>query len=169
MTTSATGITEAQRVMGGSDIRVDPYGEWIKRQELPIYTGHFVADLNSIELAPWGVTGGRGAIIDLIGSERSTGAYVGEIPPGGQLKPQRHLFEETLSILSGRGATTIWSADSPRRSFEWQAGSLFSVPLNASYQLHNGSGATSASSSRETPSARTCRISRRARDRKSVV
>lgn len=140
MTTSPTGITEVQRVMGGSDIRVDPYGDWIKRQNLPIYTGHFVEDLNTMELAPWALTGGRGAIIDLIGSERSTGAYAGEILPGGQLKPQRHLFEETVYILSGRGATTVWTADSPRRSFEWQAGSLFSIPLNTSYQLHNGSG-----------------------------
>src|SRR5207248_90816 len=112
-------ITEAQRVMGGSDIRVDPYGDWIAAQGLPVYTGHFVEDLNTVELAPWAFIEGRGAIIDLIGSERSTGAYLGEIPPGQQLKPQRHLFEETVYILSGRGATTVWVEGAQRRSFEW--------------------------------------------------
>ena len=43
-------------------------------------------------------------------------------------------------MVSGRGATSIWQDDKKKSSFEWQAGSLFSIPLNCWYQNFNGSG-----------------------------
>ena len=120
-------------------LRVDAYGEWAAAQGVPILTGHYVEDLNTVELAPWEMIEGRGAIINLTGSEQTSGAYVAEIPPGQSLKPQRHLYEEIIHILSGRGATTVWqSEDGAKHSFEWGPGSLFAVPLNAAYQMHNG-------------------------------
>lgn len=119
-------------------LRVDAYGEWAAAQGVPILTGHHVDDLNTIELAPWDLIEGRGAIIDLIGSERTTSAYVAEIPGGQSLKPQKHLYEEIVHILSGRGATTIWNDEGAKHNFEWGPGALFAIPLNASYQLHNG-------------------------------
>lgn len=119
-------------------LRVDTYREWVDRQQVPVYTGHFVPDLNTAELSAWEMTGGTGAIVILEGSEMTSGAYVAEIQPGQSLKPQRHLYEEIIYILSGRGATTVWHDERAPRSFEWQAGSLFAVPLNAGYQLHNG-------------------------------
>ncbi len=53
-----------------------------------------------------------------------------EIPVGGQLKPQRHVYEELIFILSGRGSTSVWLDAKKKNSFEWQAGSLFAIPLN---------------------------------------
>ena len=52
--------------------------------------------------------GGSGAFVHLYGMEGQTGMYVAEIPPGGALNPERHLYEEMICILAGHGATEIW-------------------------------------------------------------
>ena len=65
---------------------------------------------------------------------------IAEIPPGKSLKPLRHMYEEQVLILKGRGATQFWSESSKEPiTLEWQAGSLFSPPLNVRHQHHNGS------------------------------
>jgi hypothetical protein len=54
------------------------------------------------------------------------------------LHTERHLYEEFFYVVSGRGSTEVWQHDESRRqSFEWQAGSLFAVPLNAWHRLIN--------------------------------
>lgn len=125
-----------------TDVRlhVDAYRDWLADQHLPVLTGHFVSDLNAVELEPWELTGGRAAFIYLEGSEGTSGAYVCEILPGASLRPQRHMFEELIYILSGRGTATVWGGSGRGHNFEWQAGSLFAIPLNARYQLFNASG-----------------------------
>lgn len=121
-------------------LHVDAYRDWLAEQHLPVLAGHFVADLNTVQLEPWALTGGRAAFIYLEGSEGTSGSYVCEIAPGESLKPQRHMFEEIIYILQGRGASTVWGSSGKQHHFEWQAGSLFAIPLNARYQLHNTAG-----------------------------
>src|SRR5258706_10069145 len=67
-------------------------------------------------------------------------AYVCEIAPGQATKPQRHLFEELIFVLSGSGATTVWNEGAKPMSFEWKRGSLFSPPLNSWRRHFNGQG-----------------------------
>lgn len=64
-------------------------------------------------------------------------ACVCEIPAGSRTKPQRHLFEELIFVLSGRGAMTVWQEGGNKQTFEWHEGSLFSPPLNAWHQHFN--------------------------------
>jgi quercetin dioxygenase-like cupin family protein len=137
-------MTTSQNPAMGSRVqevpRRDTYQEWMDRQEVPIIHGHFATDLNTLPLGDWKNINGRGAIMDFIGAERTTGSMVIEIPPGGSLTPMRHMYEQDMYVLAGRGATTVWQEQGKEVSFEWQAGSLFSTPLNANYQLHNGQG-----------------------------
>src|ERR1051326_9221385 len=103
-----------------SDVRlhVDAYREWLPDQNLPVLTGDFVSDLNTVKLEPWELTGGRAAFIYLEGSEGTSGSYVCEIAPGQSLKPQRHMYEEIIYILQGRGTSTVWGSSGKQHTFE---------------------------------------------------
>ena len=67
-------------------------------------------------------------------------SYAVEIPPGGSLHPEQYLYDELLFVLKGNGATAVWTAETKKQTFEWQEGSLFTIPLNAAHQLFNGDG-----------------------------
>lgn len=116
------------------------YERFLEQEELPVIRGFHVEDFDQIDLAPWKRKGGKGAYVCLEGTGGTNDAYVAEIPPGGSLNAEKYMFEELIYVLSGRGATTIWNEGGPRQTFEWQAGSLFSPPLNVWRQHFNGSG-----------------------------
>lgn len=116
------------------------YEKWIETEGIPVMSGLSVEDLNKAPLKPWKRKGGLGAYINLEDAGSHLSAYLCEIPPGGQLSPQKHMFEEVIYVLSGRGATTIWNEGGGKQSFEWQEGSLFSPPLNVWHQHFNGQG-----------------------------
>lgn len=120
------------------------YQTWQQVEGIPVIRGFYVEDLRSVEVAPWPRKGGRGVFIDMEGTGGTNDAYVCEIPPGGTLAPQRHLYEEVVYILTGRGATRVWVEGGPELTFEWQAGSLFAIPLNAWHQHFNASGTETA-------------------------
>jgi mannose-6-phosphate isomerase-like protein (cupin superfamily) len=118
--------------------RPHPYYEWQASEGIPIHRGFSVPDCTTAEVVPWERMGGNGAFITL-GTKpgHDTGHYLCEIPARGSLKPMRHMFEEMIYILSGRGVTTVWNEGHPKRMFEWGPGSLIGIPLNAWYQHFN--------------------------------
>ncbi|MBI4296661.1 MAG: cupin domain-containing protein [Chloroflexi bacterium] len=120
--------------------KLNTYQRWLAKEGLPIIKDYNVPDVMAVSLSPWPRKGGYGAYVSLVGSEEVTDCYLCEISPGGSLQPQKHLFEETIYILSGRGATTIWADGIAKQTFEWQEGSLFSPPLNTWHQHFNGQG-----------------------------
>src|SRR5438445_11689333 len=76
--------------------------------------------------------------MQLTGSGGVTGMYVVEIPPGGALEPERHMYDELLYVLKGRGSTEVWYDGMRKQALEWSAGSLFAPPLNTWHRLYNG-------------------------------
>src|SRR5438128_1664937 len=84
------------------------YEEWAEAEGVPILDGTHVQDLRSIELVPWERKGGRAAILHHEDTPSSNNCYVCEIAPRGELLPQRHMYEEMIYVLSGRGATAVW-------------------------------------------------------------
>jgi quercetin dioxygenase-like cupin family protein len=120
--------------------RVDAYKRWQAAEGVPVVGGFYIEDLNTLELNPWPRKGGRGAIVNLEGTGGINDAHVVEIAPGGTSNPERHLYEEMVYIVSGRGSTSVWWDDGRKQTFEWGRNSLFSIPLNAWYQHFNGSG-----------------------------
>ena len=101
--------------------KVDTYEAWQVEQDIPIVRGFHVPDIKKLEVSPWELKGARGSFIRLDGAGKATDAYVCEIPPGGKLKPLKHLYEEMVYIASGRGATAVWQSDGRKHSFECHA------------------------------------------------
>ncbi|HEY3118577.1 MAG TPA: ethanolamine ammonia lyase-activating protein [Chloroflexota bacterium] len=131
---------------GGGDIgwgqrdRPTPYQIWQKEEGLPINKGAFVQSLHKLDVADWPRMGQKGAFVNLAGQEHDDG-YVLEIAPGGQTEVQHHLFEATVCVISGRGATTLWHPGATeKQTIEWQRGTVFAPPLNCYYQHFNLDG-----------------------------
>lgn len=117
-----------------------PYTRWVRGEGLEIISARYVPNLHTVSLRPWARRGGAGVYVNHEASRTSNDCYVCEIPAGGTLAPQRQLFEEMVYVLDGRGSTTVWNDAGKRITFEWKAGSLFAIPLNAWHQHFNGSG-----------------------------
>ena len=116
------------------------YEEWIEREGIPIHeTLGGVADVTELPRQPWARTGGLGTFIQMRGTfEAERGIYVAEIPGGGALNPERHLYEEAIFVLRGRGLTEVWQEGEAKVTFEWGEGSVFAPPLNTWHRLING-------------------------------
>jgi len=116
------------------------YEKWTKSEGIPVIDGYYVEDLNKVPVEPWHRKGGLGAFVNLEGNEELNDAYVCEIAPGKSLKPQKHLYEEIILILSGKGTTAIWNETGSKQTVEWHEWSLFAIPLNVWHQHFNGQG-----------------------------
>jgi oxalate decarboxylase/phosphoglucose isomerase-like protein (cupin superfamily) len=121
----------------------DPYLEWVAEEGLPVYED-FGVDLFAVEPKPWARLDAKGAAVHLKGRGDFVSMLVIEIDPGACTSPQRHLYEEVVYVLAGRGSTTVEAADGHKHIFEWNRGSMFAIPLNAKYRHFNGSGTDSA-------------------------
>lgn len=80
--------------------------------------------------------GSAGAHFALAGN-RTIDAHISELPPGGHNHMHRHVNEAIIYILSGRGYSIIEEEGKEPIRIEWEAGDLFSPPLNAWHQHFN--------------------------------
>lgn len=120
--------------------RQHPYERWIQSLDVPIYRSYFVDDVRTIELGVWKDRGCRAAFLQLSGMEGIAGAYVTEIAPGQTLPPFKLAIDDQVYVAQGRGLTTIWAGDGPKKTFEWGKHSMFLLPCNCTHQLTNTSG-----------------------------
>lgn len=111
----------------------------MEEEGIPNFVGLAVEDVCELPLKPWKRLGGRGSYIQLMGGGGVTGMYVMEIPGGGSLNAERHLYDKVLYVLKGRGGTEIWQEGQKKQTFEWGEGSIFAPPLNTWHRLINGS------------------------------
>ena len=118
----------------------DAYKDWLEAEGVKVIVDFAFEDLSKIELGPWERKGGKGAVINIPYDTLTNDTHIVEISPGGRSEPEHHVYEEYVYIVSGRGATSIWVPGSEKKTFEWQKGSLFSIPLNCWYEHFNGSG-----------------------------
>jgi oxalate decarboxylase/phosphoglucose isomerase-like protein (cupin superfamily) len=114
------------------------YDQFMESEGIPVYREIGVRRVQDLPRLPWKRTGGKGTYIQLLGTEGLWGCYVVEVPGRGALNPEKHLYEEMYLVVEGRGTTEVWSEGNGKKlTFEWQRGSLFSIPLNASHRIVN--------------------------------
>ena len=83
-------------------------------------------------------------------------AYIQDLPPGGRSGKHRHMAEELLFVLEGKGYDLHWDVDveireryywktSPEaRRFDWEEGDIVYIPLNTVHQHFNADPARPA-------------------------
>lgn len=114
------------------------YDRFMEAEGVPIYRSIGVRRVQDLPMAPWKRLGGRGSYIQLYGTEGLWGSYIVEVPAGGALNIEKHLYEKTVLVVEGRGTTEVWQEGAPhRQTFEWQPYSMFSIPLNARHRFVN--------------------------------
>lgn len=117
-----------------------PYDQFMEAEGIPVYRELGMRDIRDLPLAPWKRIGGRGSYIQLYGTEGKWGSYAVEVPAAGALNPEKHLFEKIYLVVEGRGSTEVWLERGERKQvFEWQQGSMFSIPMNAWHRIVNAS------------------------------
>lgn|SRR5918996_3323861 len=118
---------------------IDAYREWVVKEGLPTVEDYGI-DLFKVPTADWPRLGVQGAVVHLKGRGDFANMFLMDIPPGRSTAPQRHLYEEVIYVLDGRGSTQVEFADGRKHTFEWGQRSLFAIPLNARHRHFNGSG-----------------------------
>lgn len=122
---------------GGGRRERNFYRDWIRKSRLPMAEGYSIYDARNQEVQPWPEIGGRGLYLNFSGNVHMDGVII-EIPEGKALVPRRHLYEQLLYVLRGRGYTTV---NEGKQKVEWDEGSLFTVPLNVVHRHFNADSA----------------------------
>ncbi len=115
-----------------------PYDQFMVEEGIPVFRDLGVSSVKNLPLKPWKRTGGRGTYIQLLGTETKWGCHLVEVPAAGALNPEKHMYEEIYIVVEGRGSTEVWLEGEGRKHvFEWQEGSMFSIPMNAMHRIVN--------------------------------
>ena len=115
-----------------------PYDAFMASEGIPTFRDIGISKVQNLPLVDWPRMGGKGHFIQLYGTETKWGCYVVEVPPGGALNVEKHMYEEIFLVVEGRGSTEVWvDGDSKKHVFEWQKGSMFSIPINAYHRIVN--------------------------------
>jgi oxalate decarboxylase/phosphoglucose isomerase-like protein (cupin superfamily) len=116
------------------------YEKYIEGIGVPIHTGHFIPDLRTAEVGWWEERQTNTAFLQLKGMEGVSEGRLTEIAPGGSVPAVKFGFGETVYVVQGQGFATVWAGDGPKKTFEWQAHSVFHIPRYSHYELSNARG-----------------------------
>jgi hypothetical protein len=141
MVETPTAPTTPARAPTGRRI---PYDEWIESTGVPIYRGYAVEDSRTIEVGPWPERECNAAFVVLAGQAGVSETRITEVPAGGTTRPVTFSLDEVVYVVEGRGITTIWAGDGPKKSFEWGPRSIFVIPGGCTYQLSSTQGQAAA-------------------------
>jgi uncharacterized RmlC-like cupin family protein len=108
------------------------YREFQEREGIPVHTGLSIDDVRTVDVEPWDRTGANGAFVNLFGMEGTCDIQILEIPPEERIKPQRHLFDALVFVITGNGFTTLGTGDD-QQTFEWNDNAFFYLPKNTQY------------------------------------
>lgn len=131
-------VAEFEEQIDPNETTQREYREFRDAEDIPVHTGFYVEDLSEVETGYWERTGQHGAFVSLYGAEGMTDIHIHELQPGEEMTLQNHLYDETVYVIEGKGATVLGEGDN-ETIFEWGDGSLFSIPGRTPYRHLNQS------------------------------
>ncbi|MCO5063542.1 MAG: cupin domain-containing protein [Rhizobiaceae bacterium] len=115
-----------------------PYDQFMEEEGIPVFRDLGVSSVKNLPLKPWKRKGGNGTFIQLYGTETKWGCHLVEVPAAGALHAEKHMYEEIYVVVEGRGSTEVWlEGEGRKHTFEWQQGSVFSIPINSWHRIVN--------------------------------
>ncbi len=118
----AESLSSFEKIDRNAERLDTPYDQWATSQGVDVFKGYFIEDIMALPLKWWERKGGNGTFINLEGGGYQDDAFVCSIPPGKSLNPERHLFEELVYVLEGRGATPSGRKTAPNRASSGRRG-----------------------------------------------
>ena len=120
--------------------RNTPYDLWFQRNkaDMPTFEGVVIQDARTEPLGHWEDMGVDGLYIKMADYQITDG-WILELPPNGETKPQKHMFEAGMYFFGGPGHIVIQQDGKAPQRVDFQHRTLFSIPLNAAYQIFNDS------------------------------
>jgi mannose-6-phosphate isomerase-like protein (cupin superfamily) len=122
---------------------IDGYLRWVQGEGVPV-VDDVAVHLPTVATGPWPRMGVDGAIVHTHSRGDYSSLYLLDVPPAGATTEIRHLYEAVHYVLDGQGSVVLQDGRGRKRSFEFGRGSLFSLPINARYRIHNASGRSRA-------------------------
>jgi mannose-6-phosphate isomerase-like protein (cupin superfamily) len=117
-----------------------PYDRYVESTGVPVHRGYAIEDARTVPVGPWSERECNAAFVVLAGQKDVSEIRITEIPPGATAQPVTFALDEVVYVVEGRGITTIWAGDGPKKSFEWSKRSIFMVPGGCTYQMSNTQG-----------------------------
>ena len=116
------------------------YDEWFaaNKNRMPTFEGLMIQDARTEPLSYWEDMGVDGLYIKMADYQITDG-WILEIPPHGKTKMRRHMFEAGMYFFGGPGYISIQQEGRRPQRIDFQYRTLFSIPLNVSYQIFNTS------------------------------
>ena len=115
-----------------------PYDDFMEEQGVPIFRGIGVRRVQDMPLnrgRAWAAAAPSSSSTAPKGGGAATWSRCRR---AGALNPEKHMYEEIMVVVEGRGTTEIWTdGQSKPHTFEWQRGSMFSIPLNTNHRIVN--------------------------------
>ena len=68
-----------------------PYDEFMDSEGIPCFRDIGIGNVQNLPVLPWKRKGGKGTYIQLHGTESKWGCYLVEVPPRGEVHPEKHL------------------------------------------------------------------------------
>lgn len=108
---------------------------------IPVHTGLYVEDINTLETGPWERTGQKGAFVNLYGAEGVNDMQIHEIAPGEETTEQQHFYDALVYVTQGQGLVAV-GPEGDETVVEFQEQSHFALPQNVPYRYVNTSDET---------------------------
>ena len=118
-----------------------PYERWMEEEEIPIVRGIGVRDTRDVTLGNWKRRNARGRVPVPRRPRRRQRHVRARGPVRRRDEPREpHLRRVLPGDRRPRHDRGLARVDGKKQVFEWQAGTLFMIPINANYRLVNATG-----------------------------